>query len=126
MTPYEFAELERIFTQELGSADDYKHNYGDTPFGLLVRSIVKLDRDAAMAAFAEFINRENLTEQQVSFVHKVVNHMVNNGYMEDLGSLLKAPFDTPQPFLRMFNVKQQKGLVAIINQIKENAVKPVA
>lgn len=62
MTEREFKELERIFTHELGSATDYERAYGDTPFGLLVRKLVKLDRDAAMGAFAEFINSENLTE----------------------------------------------------------------
>ena len=50
MTEGEFAELERIFTCELGSADDYEKAYGNTPFGLLVRKLVKLDHDAAMEA----------------------------------------------------------------------------
>ena len=39
MTEYEFVELERIFTQELGTADDYERTYGETPFGLLVRQL---------------------------------------------------------------------------------------
>ena len=125
MTSMEFKELERIFTHELGSADDYSRTYGDTPFGLLVRKLVKLDHDAAMEAFAEFINAENLNEQQISFVHKVVNYVVENGYM-DLKALGQPPFDRPQPFVRLFSTKQQTGLVAIINSIKANAEKPAA
>ena len=35
MTEYEFAQLEQIFTHELGNAEDYAKTYGDTPFGLL-------------------------------------------------------------------------------------------
>lgn len=125
MTSKEFEELERIFTQELGNADDYSRVYGDTPFGLLVRKLVKLDHDAAMSAFAEFINTEDLNEQQISFVHKVVNYVVENGYM-DLSALNQPPFDRPQPFVRLFNTKQQTGLVAIIKSINSNAEKPAA
>lgn len=125
MTPKEFEELERIFTHQLGSSDDYSRVYGDTPFGLLVRRLVKLDHDAAMEAFAEFINTENLNDQQISFVHKVVNYVVENGYM-DLTALGQPPFDRPQPFVRLFNTKQQTGLVAIINSIRANAEKPAA
>lgn len=125
MTSMEFEELERIFTHELGNAEDYSRTYGDTSFGLLVRKLVKLDHDAAMEAFAEFINTESLTEQQLSFVHKVVNYVVENGYM-DLNALGRPPFDRPQPFVRLFNTKQQTGLVAIINKIKTNAEKPAA
>ena len=35
---------------------------------LLVRKLVKLDHDAAMEAFAGFINSQSLTERQISFV----------------------------------------------------------
>ena len=125
MTEYEFAELERIFTEKLGSADDYQRAYGDTPFGLLVRKLVKLDHDAAMEAFAGFINSQQLTEQQISFVRKVVDYVVENGYMEP-AALAQPPFDRPQSFVRMFSTKQQMGLIAVIKKIKQNAEEPAA
>ena len=125
MTKYEFGELERIFTQELGTAGDYERAYGDTPFGLLVRKLVKLDHDAAMDAFADFINSQQLTEQQISFVRKVVDYVVENGYMEP-AALTQPPFDRPQSFVRMFTIEQQMNLVAIINSIKNNAENPAA
>ena len=125
MTEYEFQELERIFTQELGSASDYERAYGETPFGLLVRKLVKLDHDAAFEAFAQFINSQELNEQQISFVHKVVDYVVENGYME-LDALAQPPFDRPQSFVRMFTTQQQRDLIAIINAIKHNAEHPAA
>lgn len=125
MTALEFAELERIFTQELGDADDYKQAYGDTPFGLLVRKIAHLDRDSAMEAFAEFISGEGITAAQVDFVHKVVDYVVENGSIE-ASSLLKAPFDRPKPFVRLFTKAQQMQFVGILTSIKSNALKPVA
>ncbi len=125
MTEAEFEELERVFTCELGSADDYERAYGDTPFGLLVRRLVKLDHDAAMDAFAEFINSESLTEQQISFIRKVVDYIVENGYMDPV-VLTKPPFDRPQSFVRMFNAQQRMGLIAVIKGIRENAERPAA
>lgn len=125
MTEYEFAELERIFTKELGSAGDYERAFGDTPFGLLVRKLVKLDHDAAMEAFAGFINSQQLTEQQISFVRKVVDYVVENGYMEP-AALTQPPFDRPQSFVRMFSREQQEALVAAIGEVKRNAEEPAA
>ena len=125
MTADEFSELERIFTHELGTAADYEHAYGDEPFGLLVRKIAKLDRESANEAFAEFVNSQALSEQQISFVRRVVDYVAENGYMEP-AKLAGPPFDRPQSFVRMFDTKQQMGLVSIIKSIKSNAERPAA
>ena len=125
MTADEFSELERIFTHELGTAADYEHAYGDKPFGLLVRKIAKLDRESANEAFAEFVNSQALSEQQISFVRRVVDYVAENGYMEP-AKLAGPPFDRPQSFVRMFDTKQQMGLVSIIKSIKSNAERPAA
>lgn len=63
LTKEDFAELERILTQELGDSEDYKREYGDTPFGLLVRKIAKLNHESAMAAFSSFINDSSLNQR---------------------------------------------------------------
>lgn len=125
MTEFEFDQLERIFTHDLGNAEDYAKAYGDTPFGLLVRRLVHLDHDAAMAAFADFLNDQSLNEQQISFVKRVVNYVVENGYMEP-AALTQPPFDRPQSFIRMFNSQQQLDLMAVIKKIKSNAERPAA
>ena len=125
MTSLEYEELERIFIEELGSEEDYRRTYGSTPFGLLVRKITKLDHGAAMEAFAELINDETLTQAQIAFVHRVVEYVENNGYMEP-AVLAKAPFDRPVSFFRLFDDGRQKRLVQLINQVKANALSPVA
>lgn len=125
LTEGDFAQLERIFTKELGTADEYSRAYGETPFGLLVRQVVKLDHEAAMAAFAEFVNDEGLTDQQMAFVRRVIGYIEANGYMEP-AALGQAPFDRPQPFVRLFDRKRQLRLVGIIKDIKENALRPAA
>lgn len=119
----DYQELERILTSELGSREDYVREFGDTPFGLLIRKIAKLDHEAAMAAFSAFINDQSLNQKQIAFVHKVIQHIELNGYMENPAELTKPPFDKPISFLKLFDAKTQKELVDTINTVRENAVK---
>lgn len=122
----DYQELSRVLTSELGSHEDYQREFGDTPFGLLIRKIAKLDHDAAMKAFSEFINDQSLNQKQVAFVHKIINHVEQNGYMENVAVLTKPPFDKPLSFTKLFDKKTQKALMDAINQVKENAVTVVA
>ena len=72
----DYQELERVLTCELGSKTDYAREYGNTPFGLLIRKIAKLDREAAMQAFSAFINDSSLNQNQIAFVHKIINYVI--------------------------------------------------
>ena len=75
LTAKDYKELEHILTTKLGSKEDYAKVYGDTPFGLMIRKIAKLDHQAAMAAFSQFINDQSLNQKQIAFVHKIINHI---------------------------------------------------
>ena len=121
LTAYDYSELQRVLTVELGSQEDYTREYGDTPFGLLIRRIAKLDHQAAMDAFSEFINDQSLNQQQIAFVHKIIQHVENNGYME-ASELRNPPFDKPLGFIRLFDARRQKALIDAINQLKQNAI----
>lgn len=125
MTSYEFEELGRIFTRDLGDENDYRAAFGDTPFGRLVRQVAGLDHEAAMAAFAEFLGDESLNRQQMDFVHKVVDYVERNGYM-DLSELTRPPFDQPQKFVRLFDGGRQRRLVELIRAVNDNATIPAA
>ena len=122
----DYQELERVLTSELGSKEDYKREFGDTPFGLLVRKIAKLNHEAAMQAFSAFINDQSLNQKQIAFVKKIINHIELNGYMENVSELTKPPFDKPVSFIKLFDAKTRTALIATINQIRENAVQIVA
>lgn len=123
LTASDYESLERIFTGELGTAEDYKRLFQDTPFGLLVRKIAKLDYDAAQAAFSAFINDQSLNQLQIVFIKKVIDYIVQNGYIENVTELTKPPFDKPQNFVKLFDGTKQKQLVELVSQIRENAVK---
>ena len=103
--------------------EDYHREFGDTPFGLMIRKIAKLDHEAAMAAFSEFINDESLNQKQIAFVHKVINHIEQNGYMENVVDLQKPSFDKPVSFIKLFDAKKRNALITAIQAVKENAVR---
>ena len=126
LTAGDYAELERVLTEDLGSKEDYKREFGDTPFGLLVRKFAKLDHDAAMEAFSSFINDASLNQKQIAFVHKIINHIEQNGYMEDIKDLMKPPFDKPISFVKLFDAKTRTALMQRINEVKDNAIHVVA
>jgi len=122
----DYEELERVLTSELGSKEDYEREFGDTPFGLLIRKIAKLDHDAAMQAFSQFINDQSLNQKQIAFVYKIINHIEQNGYMESVAMLTKPPFDKPLSFTKLFDKKTQAALMNAINRVKANAVEIAA
>lgn len=121
LTRKDYEELERVFTQELGSKEDYVKTFGDTPFGLLIRKIAKLDHEAVLVAFSEFINDQSLNSRQIAFVQKVITHIEQNGYIEDISVLTKAPFDKPAKLLD-FDERRQRRLLAVIKSVRDNAL----
>lgn len=121
----DYNSLDHIFTGELGTAEDYQREYQDTPFGLLVRKIAKMEHEAAVVAFSEFINDQSLNQTQIVFVKKVIDYIAQNGYIENVSELMKPPFDKPQSFIKLFDEPKQKRIVEAVTKIKENAVKTV-
>ena len=74
-----------------------------------------------MSAFSAFINDASLNQRQIDFVHKIINHIEQNGYMENITDLQKPPFDKPASFIKLFDTKKQMALVKTIQSITENA-----
>jgi type I restriction enzyme R subunit len=122
LTAMDYKNLEHILTGELGTAEDYKREFQDTPFGLLVRKIAKLEAEAASAAFSEFISDQTLTQAQIVFVKKIINHVVQNGYIDNVSDLMNPPFDKPQNFIKLFDSSKRTQLVEVVKRVKDNAV----
>ena len=90
-----------------------------------MRKIAKLEYEAAVVAFSEFINDQSLNQLQIVFVKKVIDYIVQNGYIENVTELTKPPFDKSQSFIKLFDGSKQKRIVELVSRIKENAVKIV-
>ncbi|WAG61785.1 hypothetical protein LL037_16635 [Clostridium estertheticum] len=73
---------------------------GNTSFGLLVRKIAKLEYEADIKVFSKFINDQSLDQNQIVFVKKVIDYIVQNGYVENVMDLAKPPFDKPYKFVK--------------------------
>lgn len=85
--------------------EEYEETFGDKPVGLLVRSIVGLNRNAAKQAFAEFLSDQQFLPDQISFLNEVVEYLVKNGVMEP-----KEMFDSP------FTIYHDKGVVGVMGE----------
>jgi type I restriction enzyme R subunit len=59
----------------------------------LVRRIVGMDRGAAKAAFATFLNDRSLSAQQIRFVELIIDQLTARGFMEP-SALYEAPFNS--------------------------------
>ena len=90
-----------------------------------MRSVAKMDHEAAMAAFSKFIDDEALNAEQIAFMRKVIDYVELNGYLE-LSDLQKPPFDKPQAFIRLFDREERDGIVAAIASLTENALRATA
>ena len=122
----DYRELERILTEELGTPEDYRETFGDTPFGLLIRKIAKVDHEAAMQAFSAFINDHSLNQQQIAFVNRIIRHIELNGYMDSVTELTQPPFNRPHSFVRLFDAKTREALIRAIQSVRANACPEIA
>ncbi len=101
---------------------EYEKQFGGTPVGYLVRSVVGLDRNAAKAAFAEFLSEAPLHPDQITFLDEVVNYLAKNGIMEP-----KTVFDNPftnindQGVIGVFGEDASKKIIERIQSINDNA-----
>jgi len=89
---------------------------------LLVRKVAKLEQEAANEVFSEFINDQNLNQKQIVFIRKIIDYIVQNGYVENTSELLKPPFDKPASFIKLFDAANQKRVVELLEQVRNNAL----
>ncbi len=123
LTPEDVSTLEEILWGELGTREQYDAQYGKTPLGELVRSIVGLSQKAANEAFSRFLNNVGLDSQQMYFVRQVVNYIVKNGMMKDLSVLQESPFTDMGSISELFDdVAVFMDLRVVIESINKNAL----
>ena len=120
----DISALEDILFAEDGPIprEAYEKIFGDRPLGLLVRSVVGLDRNAAKEAFAEFLSGAPLLADQMAFLDEVVEYLVKNGVMEP-----KVMFDSPftnindQGVMGVFGEEKSKKVIELVRHVNENA-----
>ena len=123
LTSEDIQTLERILWTEVGNREQYSAQYGKTPLGELVRSIVGLEQKVANEAFSKFLNDAELDSRQMYFVRQIVNYIVKNGMMKDLAVLQESPFTDQGSISELFNDGTVfMDLRAVIEEINHNAM----
>ena len=121
LTKEDFARLEHIFKDELGSEKMFSTLTAEKSLGVFIRSVTKMDKSAINTYFADFINDANMNALQIQFVQKLIDIIVEQGEV-NIESLMKgrAPFDRLK-FFTLFGEVAQKRIYGIIHSINENA-----
>lgn len=122
LTSSDISALEDILWNEVGTKQDYEHEYGQKPLGELVREIVGLDMNAAKEAFSEYLTSTSLDSRQIYFVNQIVEYIVHNGMMKDLSVLQESPFTDQGSVVEIFtDLNVWMGIRKVIETINANA-----
>jgi type I restriction enzyme, R subunit len=122
LTKDDLSSLEKILL-EAGAetvADLKKRSEGQ--LGLLVRSMVGLDREAAKRAFDNFLNGKTLNANQIHFVNLVIDYLTQAGWMSP-GQLYDSPFTdfSPRGVEGVFDPTQVTQLLGVLDTIRRTA-----
>jgi type I restriction enzyme R subunit len=90
--------------------------------GIFVRSLVGLDRAAAMRAFDKFLEGRKLTGHQLEFVDMVIDHLTARGVM-DPRLLYESPFTDLDPLgvAGLFREAEVVELIQILRDVQGRA-----
>jgi len=90
--------------------------------GLFVRSLVGLDHQAALEAFADYLDGTKFNANQLHFINLIVGELTNNGVMAP-ARLYESPYTelaTTGPE-SMFTENEVDNIVSILNTVRANA-----
>ncbi len=122
LTSADISSLEEILWKEVGTKQEYEHEFGSKPLGEFVREIVGLDMNAAKEAFSEYLTNTNLDSRQIYFVNQIVEYIVHNGTMKDLSVLQESPFTDQGSVVEIFtDLTVWLGIRKVIDRINANA-----
>lgn len=91
-------------------------------FGLFLRNLAGLNREAANQAFAAFLQDTTLTGNQIEFIHRIINDLTRQGWIEP-DRLFGSPYTDlhPQGVAGLFPQPKAVALIGILNEIRQRA-----
>ena len=124
ITKEELNELEKIFYTEDAavSKSQFENEYNNIRLGVFVRNILGMDKEAAQDAFSNFIQSENLSGNQITFVDTIISYLTKNGTI-DKSMLFEPPFTNinDQGLLGVFDDVAATKIISIVDEINRNA-----
>lgn len=125
LTEDDLVELERMLIDSgVGEASDIDRAKEDAHgLGLFIRSLIGLDREAAIEAFGAFLDGTRFSADQIRFANLIVDELTANGIMEP-ARLYESPFvdSAPHGPDTVFAEAEVDTIVAILRTVKANAV----
>ncbi|MBD2548988.1 DEAD/DEAH box helicase family protein [Microcystis elabens FACHB-917] len=95
-------------------------------FGLFIRSLVGLDRNAAKEVFAEFLADGTHTANQIRYTNEIIDELTSRGLM-DATRLYEPPFSDLAPGPEsLFSVAEVDNICHLLEMIKTRALTPKA
>lgn len=124
LTVSDLEELDKLLykTSDLGGREAFERAFGPQPsLGVFVRSLVGLDRHAAIQAFGDFLDGSKFNANQIRFVQMIVDDLTKNGVM-DLGLLYQTPYTNHSPLGLdgVFSDSDANRIVGIIRRVNES------
>lgn len=98
LTQTDLSELQRMLIESgAGSPEELEAATEQAQgLGLFVRSLVGMDRQAALDALSDFIGNKTLNANQLHFVDMIVQQLTENGVVE-IGALYESPYSDAAP-----------------------------
>lgn len=125
LTQADLIALEHMLsTNSIGAEEDIERAKREANgLGLFVRSLIGLDRQAAMEALSDFVAGKTMNANQLEFVDLIVKHLTEHGLME-ASRLYTSPFTdiTPHGPDGLFGPAEVDALVAALHQVKARAI----
>ncbi len=124
LTSSDLSELERLLGESgAGGPEDIRRAAeGAQGLGLLVRSLVGMDRAAAKEALARFTSGKTLTANQLEFVNLIVDHLTEHGVVQ-AARLYESPFTdlTPRGPDGLFGPAEMDELLRALDAVRAAA-----
>jgi type I restriction enzyme R subunit len=124
LTNSDLSELERMMLDAgVGTPEDMAREKANSQgFGVFIRSLVGLDREAAKQAFSEFLSGKTATADQVEFVNLIVDYLTEHGVMEP-SRLYESPFTdvSPRGPEGLFSSGEVDQLISLLSEIRGRA-----
>ena len=129
LTPDDLKSLDEILLAAGGQrADIVWATEKSGGLGLFIRSLVGLDRFAAVEAFAGYLDGSKFSVDQVRFVHLIVDELTTNGVVEPQ-RLFESPYTDHAPTGPDFvfpNPADVHVIVETLNDVKRTAMVEIA
>ncbi|PPF28507.1 MULTISPECIES: DEAD/DEAH box helicase family protein [unclassified Rathayibacter] len=124
LTPDDLAALESmLLASGAGSKADIvlaaEQAHGLGPF---IRSLVGLDREAALESFARFLDGSRFSVDQIRFIHLIADELTANGLMS-AGRLYESPYTdrAPSGIDYLFEESDVTAIVDILHKVDARA-----